>query len=97
MKNIEYLYKSVERHIQNENENVNWRYLALEYIKSSSESWETMYEPRTFNITYSSSSGNSSSTRYTKGMYPAKKSNQPRLPESYPRENLDMLFGVEGG
>lgn len=55
------------------------------------------YEPSKFNISYNGNWFGSSQIIYTNDGHYIKKSSQPKLPESYPKENLDMLFGLDGG
>jgi hypothetical protein len=55
------------------------------------------YKPYKFNISYNGNWFGTSQIIHTNDGFCINKSSQPKLPESYPRENLDILFGLDGG
>lgn len=81
-------------------DDVGWRKIETQwftppYDEDTEIEWS--YKPSYFNISYNGDWIETSKISYTYGGNYAKKPSQPKLPESYPKGNLDMLFGLDGG
>ena len=79
---------------------VGWRNIETQWVTPSFDDdteVEWGFKPSYYNISYDGSWTGDIKINYTYGGNYSNKTFQPKLQESYPRENLDMLFGLDGG
>lgn len=90
MTNIDRMYKILDDR---------WQDLKIEYAApyDDEDKWEWTYKPYSFNVSKNGYWATPSQIQYTFNGFSSKKPNQPKLPESYPKEDLNMLFGLDGG
>lgn len=94
MRNTDYIYKVLSKKIEDDTK---WHELNDKWVMYDEDTeLEWSFKPSYFNISYSGSWGGQHAVQYTCNGNYMKKPSQPNLPESYPKENLDMLFGTEG-
>lgn len=96
MTNIKRMYKVLNDRFEHD---VGWREIETQwatqtYDKDTEIEWS--YKPYEFNISYNENRFWTSQIIHTNDGFYIKQSSQPKLPESYPKENLDMLFGLDG-
>lgn len=85
MTSIERMYKVIDDRFKHD---VGWREIETQWVIPT-------YDEDT-EIEWSYRFGTPQIIHTNDGFY-IKKSSQPKLPESYPKENFDMLFGLDGG
>lgn len=86
MTNIERMYKAL-------NDRIETQWVTPAHDEDTEIEWS--YKPHKFNISYNGNWFGTSQIIHTNDGFYIKKSSQPKLPESYPKEDLDMLFGLD--
>ena len=92
MTSIERMYKVLNDRFEHD---VGWRKIETQWVTPTYDEdteIEWGYKPY-FNISYNGDWMETSRISYTYSGNYDKKPSQPNLPESYPKENLDLLFG----
>lgn len=96
MTSIERMYKVLDDRFKHD---VGWREIETQWVTPTYDEGteiEWSYKPYEFNISYNGNRFWTSQIIHTNDGFYIKQSSQPKLPESYPKENLDMLFGLDG-
>lgn len=96
MTSIERMYKVLDDRFEHD---VGWREIETQWVTPTYDEdteIEWSYNPYKFNISYNGNWFGTSQIIHTYDGHCTKKPSQPKLPESYPKENLDMLFGLDG-
>ena len=97
MTSIERMYKVLNDRFEHD---VGWREIETQWVTPTYDEdteIEWSYKPSFFNISYNGDWMETSKISYTYGGNYDRKPLQPKLPESYPIEDFDMLFGGDGG
>lgn len=95
MTSIERMYKALDDRFEHD---VGWRKIETQWVTPTYDEdteIEWSYKPSKFNISYNGNLFWTSQIIHTNDGFYIKKSSQPKLPESYPKEDLNMLFGLD--
>lgn len=95
MTSIERMYKVLDDRFEHD---VGWREIETQWVTPTYDEnteIEWRYKPNKFNISYNGNWFETYQVIHTNDGFYIKKSSQPKLPESYPKEDLDMLFGLD--
>ena len=90
------MYKVLDDRFEHD---VGWRETETQWVTPTCDEdtkIEWSYKPYKFNISYNGNPFGTSQIIHTNDGFYIKKSSQPKLPESYPVENFEMLFGGDG-